>query len=100
MKYVISENRLQRYIFNQLNDLELVNDVDTDGEIFSYYDLEDQHGAFWYEPRDKSLAVDPNILQVFKYVQGVKGMDNYEPVRVWFELKYGVPVDEVIPWDW
>lgn len=101
MKFIISENKLQRYVFNQLNKLDLVSEIDkTDGEIFVRYNTDEYIGAFQYDPKTKELFVDPEIFWVFRFAEGVKGMENYEPIRVWFELKYDVPVDEVLPWDW
>ena len=101
MKFIISENKAQRFIFNKLNKLKIKTEIDeNDGEIFVMYDGDDYHGAFNYEPRTKELAVDPDILTWFKYFEGVKSMENYEHVRIWFEIKYGVDVDKVIPWDW
>ena len=101
MKFIISENKLQRFIFNKLNSLDTVTEIDeNDGEIFVRYAGEDYHGLFNYEPNTKELYVDPDILHWFKYTEGVKFMEKYEPIRLWFEIKYGVDVDEVIPWDW
>ena len=101
MNFIISENKVQRYIFNKLNNLKTKIEIDkTDGEIFVMYDDDYYHGAFNYEPKTKELAVDPLILDLFRYFVGVKSIENYEPLRVWFEVKYGVDVDEIIPWDW
>lgn len=101
MKFIISENKVQRFIFNKLNKLKIKTEIDkNDGEIFVMYDDDNYHGAFNYEPRTKELAVDPSILDWYKYFKGVKTMENYEHVRIWFEIKYGVDVDNVIPWDW
>jgi hypothetical protein len=101
MKFIISENKLQRFIFNKLNNLKTKTIIDAnDGEIFVQYNGEDYHGAFNYDPKTKELFVDPQILTWFEYFKGNKSFENYEPVRVWFEIKYGVDVDSVISWDW
>jgi hypothetical protein len=89
MKYIISEQRFERFILKYLNTLDFIDDNhNEDGFAVMYNGSE----AMAYRSRHEKLYISTDLINDLKSIFNLSQKEVMDYVRIWFRNEYNVPV--------